>query len=61
MYLYGQSKVDIDAGVLAGRPPTGVAATDDASAILDSSKETPHGFVRLRFVLCHVRLRFRGR
>jgi hypothetical protein len=35
LYLYGQSKVDIDAGVLAGRPPTGVAATDDASATLE--------------------------
>jgi hypothetical protein len=32
LYLYGQSKLDIDAGVLVGRPPTGVAATDDASA-----------------------------
>jgi 2,4-diaminopentanoate dehydrogenase len=30
LYLYGQSKLDIDAGVLVGRPPTGVAATDDA-------------------------------
>ena len=35
LYLYGQSKLDIDAGVLVGRPPTGVAATDDASAILE--------------------------
>ena len=35
LYLYGQSKVDIDAGVLAGRPPTGIAATDDASATLE--------------------------
>jgi hypothetical protein len=35
LYLYGQSKVDIDAGVLAGRPPTGIPATDDASATLE--------------------------
>jgi hypothetical protein len=35
LYLYGQSKVNIDAGVLAGRPPTGIAATDDASANLE--------------------------
>jgi hypothetical protein len=35
LYGYGQSKVDIDAGVLAGRPPTGIAATDDESATLE--------------------------
>ena len=35
LYLYGQSKVDIDAGSLVGRPPTGIAATDDASATLE--------------------------
>jgi hypothetical protein len=35
LYLYGQSKVNIDAGVLVGRPPTSIAATDDASANLE--------------------------
>ena len=35
LYVYSQSKVDIDAGSLVGRPPTGIAATDDASATLE--------------------------
>ena len=35
LYVYSQSKLDVDGGVLVGRPPTGVAASDDGSAILE--------------------------
>jgi 2,4-diaminopentanoate dehydrogenase len=34
LYVYSPSKVGVDAGALVGRPPTGVLATNDASAIL---------------------------
>ena len=35
LYVYSPSKVGVDAGALVGRPPTGVLATNEASAILD--------------------------
>ena len=35
LYVYSPSKVGVDAGELVGRSPTGVLATNDASAILD--------------------------
>jgi hypothetical protein len=35
LYVYNPVKVGVDAGVFVGRPPTGVLATDDASAILE--------------------------
>ena len=35
LYVYSPSKVGVDAGALVGRPPTGVLATNDASAILE--------------------------
>jgi hypothetical protein len=34
LYVYSPGKVGVDAGTLVDRPPTGVLATDDASAIL---------------------------
>ena len=34
LYVYSPSKVGVDAGTLVDRPPTGVLATNDASAIL---------------------------
>ena len=34
LYVYSPSKVGVDAGALVDRPPTGVLATNDASAIL---------------------------
>jgi hypothetical protein len=34
VYVFSPSKVGIDAGALVGRPPTGVLATDDRSAIV---------------------------
>ncbi len=33
-FVYSSDKVGVDAGALAGRPPTGIVATDDKSAIL---------------------------
>ncbi len=35
VHAFGSDKVGCDAGVLAGRPPTGVAATDDVHALLE--------------------------
>ncbi len=35
LYVYSPSKVGVDAGALVGRPPTGVLATNDASAIIE--------------------------
>jgi hypothetical protein len=35
VHAYGSDKVGCDAGVLAGRPATGVAATDDVDALLE--------------------------
>ena len=35
LYVYSPAKVGVDAGALVGRPPTGVLATNDASAILE--------------------------
>lgn len=34
LFVYGAAKVGVDAGVLVGRPPTGVVATNDKAAIL---------------------------
>ncbi len=34
LYVYSPLKVGVDAGALVGRPPTGVLATNDASAII---------------------------
>ncbi|RDH79489.1 dihydrodipicolinate synthase [Mycolicibacterium moriokaense] len=34
LFVYSQAKVGVDAGTLVDRPPTGVLATNDASAIL---------------------------
>lgn len=34
LYVYSPAKVGVDAGALVDRPPTGVLATNDASAIL---------------------------
>jgi hypothetical protein len=34
LYVYSAAKVSVDAGDIVGRPPTGILATDDASAIL---------------------------
>lgn len=35
VHAFGADKVGCDAGVLAGRPPIGVAATDDADTLID--------------------------
>ena len=35
LFVYSPAKVGVDAGALVGRPPTGVLATNDASAILE--------------------------
>ncbi|MCX2930410.1 dihydrodipicolinate synthase [Mycobacterium sp. CVI_P3] len=34
LYVYSESKVGTDAGDMVGRPPTGITATNDTSAIL---------------------------
>jgi hypothetical protein len=34
VFAHGAEKVGVDAGVLAGRPPTGVVATDDVPALI---------------------------
>jgi hypothetical protein len=39
LYVYSPSKVGVDAGTLVGRPPTGIVATNDASAILELEAE----------------------
>jgi len=35
LYVYSPSKVGVDAGSIVGRSPTGIVATNDASAILE--------------------------
>mgnify|MGYP000741706992 CR=1 FL=1 len=34
LFVYDPAKVGVDAGTLVGRPPTGIAATNDKAAIL---------------------------